>query len=79
MFRQVFDHIYMNCLVPQCDVGSAEILQEQSAADRQETCQTCLISVVLVSHSLEVSRAGISDSTPEKAAILRPSVPRTVS
>jgi hypothetical protein len=79
MFRQVFDHIYMNYLVPQCDVGSAEILQEQSAADRQETCQTGPISVVLVNHSLEVSGAGISDSTPEKATIVRPSCPRTVS
>src|ERR1022692_3252616 len=75
MFGQVFYHIYMNCLVPQCDVGSAEILQEQSAADRQETSETCPISVVLVNHSLEVSRAGISDSTPEKATILRPSCP----
>ena len=75
MFRKVFDHIYMNCLVPQCDRGSAEILQEQSAADRQETCQTGPISVVLANHSLEVSRPGISDSTPEKATIVRPLCP----
>ena len=43
MLRQILHDVHMNRFIPQSNVRSPQILQEQDDAYRQETCQACPI------------------------------------
>ena len=43
MLRQILYDVYMNRFIPQSNVRSPEILQEQDDAYGQKTCQACPI------------------------------------